>query len=1582
MMAGLFLNLVGTLAKLSQGMALFGKGFITGGPAGAFKALTQSSKYLSLAEIDAAMAAQQLSGASQVLNTTLIEQVGTANAAAAAIANLTKAYSAMIATQGAASALPSFGVAGAAGKNAKTSGISIRRLKRNSGGGVPGSGNTDTVPAMLTPGEFVINKEATKQNLGLLKSINDGKTQKFNKGGIVDEIAAVLGLGFGGKGKVASAALGSKSGISQMFKNLTQRTHFGKKESISSIKELNAITKNSTSSKVEIARRLIDGGVPVSKLTDDWIVFPTSINQAARSNTTSPMSISSAIEELIAKKGSVAFSQRNKVSAFKTINPDVTPSSFVEKMTKELSDYQKKHGDVAITDDILTLARDRAYPNMIGAGAGTGMRLPTKGEIGKLAGVDVNSPDFVKAVNEYFKLNGIPLESGVVAREGKAAWWALHVLDAPGGARTGIKNKFASSTGFNSGGVVPGSGSSDTIPAMLTPGEFVVNKKAASQNQNLLQMMNGGQVKGYAEGGLIGKAAGAAPGALGFAGFMVGQEVASKAGVDNQMAQLAAGLAAQSAATSISKKALLRFGLITEEAAGKTGMLSKTLLKVGLTSTKLIPVIGWVITAGLTIKALNDSLIKAENAGGELSKAMYGSADRVRKMGEAFGRESFSTKAAKLSAERVAGPISQEAKQASSQYMGSESGKQLLADIELVKKQGGDAVTSLRNQLAQSVIAGVITPEEAKAIAVDIGTAMNDQSITLNTTADLNTLLGPNGENLLKDPLKIVADISPKIDVGTISAQASKAYEDLNPFQKITAMFKNQDLSGKDFEKQFSLKKISDENAAALENEAQARGLLNYEYQSGSITLEEYIGKLKGLQDLSNKNANLSGNAQASILGYKDTKTMSDAAIAYNSKANETKVVGGKGGVATVKISQEGKDASDAFKQSEKNAKEFINTLGLAPEVVKSITTSLQDLSKTDPTVFDKFMSGQYQSQNLEFTLRLSKDGLSPEKLDEMNMQLGILQNFPNVNKLINIQNKALTAKDIQEVYDNYVAFDKNPDIFKGINVKDNFMGPLKQAGVAWAEFAAMPNETKYAILTYVTVRQDITSGKSGEFHGGQDMAAVQKQIDDLKAAGNAAAEAFNGAFSPENTGSGSGKQSLQDYLKEFRKLTQEKQKYLTETLKYLGTAKMEAVALIDQKRYLEAVAMTESKSNKVRKEGKKILAELIKLAEQQMDIQRATAFLALSSEEKALLSLEMQGKALDNNSSKQEKALRSKERELELNNRALEDLAEKEDAVNKTYDTRLEALDNVSKTNDRLAEQDRSRIDLASALASGDIAAAANAANQMQQQSAQYQIEDTKAALEVQRKKDLESLTVSVNGKLMTRNQLEEANKNIGTQIQTIQDGLYKIETERLTLAEKRAATELRIYLLQQKQTIEALKAQKKLTDTQKAQLATLVTDFQNLAGTSYAQYKQYGGPIAKMAFGSTVPGIGMTDKVPAMLTPGEFVVRKPVADKHRSFLDSLNGQVFPGLGGRKAPSNNFLDGIGSPKYSIPQNSVSDIPISNTSVVSSSAPMYNSTYNVNVNVSGTNASPDDIANVVMAKLSQQNRGNLRSNRY
>ena len=44
----------------------------------------------------------------------------------------------------------------------------------NQGNIVPGTGNQDTVPAMLTPGEFVVNARATAENLPLLQAINGG----------------------------------------------------------------------------------------------------------------------------------------------------------------------------------------------------------------------------------------------------------------------------------------------------------------------------------------------------------------------------------------------------------------------------------------------------------------------------------------------------------------------------------------------------------------------------------------------------------------------------------------------------------------------------------------------------------------------------------------------------------------------------------------------------------------------------------------------------------------------------------------------------------------------------------------------------------------------------------------------------------------------------------------------------------------------------------------------------------------------------------------------------------------------------------------------------------------------------------------------------------------------------------------------------------------------------------------------------------------------------------------------------------------------------------------------------------------
>ena len=53
------------------------------------------------------------------------------------------------------------------------------------------------------------------------------------------------------------------------------------------------------------------------------------------------------------------------------------------------------------------------------------------------------------------------------------------------------KKKTSKPRKFAQGGFVPGQGDTDTQPAMLTPGEFVVNKKAAQENHELLVQLNG-----------------------------------------------------------------------------------------------------------------------------------------------------------------------------------------------------------------------------------------------------------------------------------------------------------------------------------------------------------------------------------------------------------------------------------------------------------------------------------------------------------------------------------------------------------------------------------------------------------------------------------------------------------------------------------------------------------------------------------------------------------------------------------------------------------------------------------------------------------------------------------------------------------------------------------------------------------------------------------------------------------------------------------------------------------------------------------------------------------------------------------
>jgi TP901 family phage tail tape measure protein len=65
-------------------------------------------------------------------------------------------------------------------------------LRAQDGAWVPGSGEGDRVPALLEPGEYVVNKKAAAQNSDLLNDINFNQAPRFQSGGVIP------GLRFGG----------------------------------------------------------------------------------------------------------------------------------------------------------------------------------------------------------------------------------------------------------------------------------------------------------------------------------------------------------------------------------------------------------------------------------------------------------------------------------------------------------------------------------------------------------------------------------------------------------------------------------------------------------------------------------------------------------------------------------------------------------------------------------------------------------------------------------------------------------------------------------------------------------------------------------------------------------------------------------------------------------------------------------------------------------------------------------------------------------------------------------------------------------------------------------------------------------------------------------------------------------------------------------------------------------------------------------------------------------------------------------------------------------------------------------------
>jgi len=128
----------------------------------------------------------------------------------------------------------------------------------------------------------------------------------------------------------------------------------------------------------------------------------------------------------------------------------------------------------------------------------------------------------------------------------------------------------------------------------------------------------------------------------------------------------------------------------------------------------------------------------------------------------------------------------------------------------------------------------------------------------------------------------------------------------------------------------------------------------------------------------------------------------------------------------------------------------------------------------------------------------------------------------------------------------------------------------------------------------------------------------------------------------------------------------------------------------------------------------------------------------------------------------------------------------------------------------------------------------------------------------------------------------------------------------------------------------------------------------------------KKYGsgGMMRKYAYGGSVLGVGSRDSIPAMLTPGEFVIRKAMVDKYgKPLISALNQGSFA-----------------MPTYKTSESTAGNVSVKSENNTNVLAPMYNN-YSVNVSVSNANASADEIANKTIMKIKQMQDTRVRGSR-
>ena len=405
-----------------------------------------------------------------------------------------------------------------------------RIRKFASGGLVPGSGNRDTVPAALTPGEFVIRKSSVKKmGAAKLQAMNDNKMALGGKVGIIS-LSSSSGKTFQEKdgtvkGKHLAKAVGTRNfkGTSGNFNDdKTKGTPFVRGKYNPDLPEPNKAKLEALFKAKE--QKVKAYGYPLKAASSESAKIDDEVEQIVTDQAIA------GISEIGGKLGSVLGINSVKPADEDSVK-EVGVASMVGKMFEAgltLLDKEKLAGKKKSDDEAVD--SNAAFDYAGGIGDKIAKKLPEAAQV--LKGIPTDAKKVLypgkDGLGDAISIKAKNVIAEDIARSGAWATAKAEAKEAILAAQAAEKPKGTgkkSVTGKASGGPIRGyaaGGTVDTVPALLTPGEFVVNKKSA---QNIgyanLNSMNKRGVSKFASGGAVGGVQKFAMGGVGAAGIAV-----------------------------------------------------------------------------------------------------------------------------------------------------------------------------------------------------------------------------------------------------------------------------------------------------------------------------------------------------------------------------------------------------------------------------------------------------------------------------------------------------------------------------------------------------------------------------------------------------------------------------------------------------------------------------------------------------------------------------------------------------------------------------------------------------------------------------------------------------------------------------------------------------------------------------------------------------------------------------------------------------------------------------------------------------------------------------------------------------